>query len=289
MGVTGILLLDKDEGWTSQDAVAKLRGILGERRVGHAGTLDPLATGLLVALAGRATRAAEFAEAETKEYVAAFRPGLVTDTQDITGNPLARSDVPVTEAALRAVLPRFTGPIDQIPPMYSAVRINGQRLYAIARRGGEVERQPRRVTVHSLECLGQTGTDFILRVRCSRGTYIRTLCHDLGAALGCGGCMAALRRTAVGAFRVEDACRLAGLTREAAFSRLLPVDTLFSDRPCLSLTAEQDRRCRCGNEFPAAAPDGEYRFLAPDGSFLALGRIADGTAHTIKSFFEVRE
>ena len=136
MGVNGILLLDKDEGWTSQDCVSKLRGILGERRIGHAGTLDPLATGLLVVLVGRATRAAAFAEAETKEYVAAFRPGIVTDTQDITGNLLRSSDVLPSEEDVRAALPRFTGEIEQIPPMYSAIKINGRKLYDIARRGG---------------------------------------------------------------------------------------------------------------------------------------------------------
>ena len=186
MGVNGILLLDKDEGWTSQDCVSKLRGILGERRIGHAGTLDPLATGLLVVLVGRATRAAAFAEAETKEYVAAFRPGIVTDTQDITGNLLRSSDVLPSEEDVRAALPRFTGEIEQIPPMYSAIKINGRKLYDIARRGGEVEREARRITIHSIDYLGQENGDHLLRIRCSKGTYIRTLCHDLGEYLGCG-------------------------------------------------------------------------------------------------------
>lgn len=205
MGVNGILLLDKDEGWTSQDCVSKLRGILGERRIGHAGTLDPLATGLLVVLVGRATRAAAFAEAETKEYVAAFRPGIITDTQDITGNLLRSSDVLPSEEDVRAALPRFTGEIEQIPPMYSAIKINGRKLYDIARRGGEVEREARRITIHSIDYLGQENGDHMLRIRCSKGTYIRTLCHDLGEYLGCGGCMAALRRTRSGSFSVENA------------------------------------------------------------------------------------
>ena len=213
MGVNGILLLDKDEGWTSQDCVSKLRGILGERRIGHAGTLDPLATGLLVVLVGRATRAAAFAEAETKEYVAAFRPGIITDTQDITGNLLRSSDVLPSEEDVRAALPRFTGEIEQIPPMYSAIKINGQKLYDIARRGGEVEREARRITIHSIDYLGQENGDHMLRIRCSKGTYIRTLCHDLGEYLGCGGCMAALRRTRSGSFSVENARRIGELTR----------------------------------------------------------------------------
>ena len=283
--MNGLLLLDKEEGWTSQDCVAKLRGVLGERRVGHAGTLDPLATGLLVVLVGRATRAAAWAEAERKEYVAAFRPGLVTDTQDITGNVLSVSDVLPTEDDVRAMLPRFTGPIEQIPPMYSAVKIRGRKLYEIARRGGEVERAPRPVTILSLEHLGMRGGDHLLRVVCSKGTYIRTLCHDLGQALGCGGCMAALRRTASGAFRVEDARRIGEITRDSA--ALLPVDSLFSALPALRLTAEQERRCRFGNGFPASVPDGQYRFYAPDGAFLALGAAERGAARTIKSFFEV--
>ncbi len=286
MGVSGILLLDKDQGWTSQDCVAKLRGILGERRVGHAGTLDPLATGLLVVLVGRATRAASYAEAEEKEYVARFRPGVVTDTQDITGNVLSRSDVLPTEEEVRAVLPRFTGEQQQLPPMYSAVKINGRKLYDIARRGGTVERRPRNVTIHSLEHLGMAEGDHVLRIRCSKGTYIRTLCHDLGQALGCGGCMSALRRTAVGSFRVEDARRMGELS-PCGRDALLPLDTLFRDRAALSLSAEQERRCRCGNDFSCTASAGEYRFYGADGAFLALGRVEHGRGRSVKSFFEV--
>ena len=285
MGINGILLLDKEEGWTSQDCAAKLRGVLGERRVGHAGTLDPMATGLLVILAGRATRAAAWAEAEVKEYVASFRPGLVTDTQDTTGRILRRSDDVPSREQMQAALPLFTGRIEQIPPMYSAVKIRGKKLYEIARRGGEVERAPRPVTIHSIDYLGSDGTDHILRIRCSKGTYIRTLCHDIGEALGCGGCMAALRRTASGSFRVEDARTIGTITRENA--HILPIDVLFQDAPPMTLTEAQTRHCRCGSAFSSDAPDGEKRFYAPDGSFLALGTVENGRARTIKSFFEV--
>jgi tRNA pseudouridine55 synthase len=285
MAVSGSLLLDKEEGWTSQDCVSKLRGILGERRIGHAGTLDPLATGLLVVLVGRATRAAAYAEAEQKEYIARFRPGIVTDTQDITGNVLSRSHVLPTEAEVRSALPRFTGEIDQIPPMYSAIKVNGRKLYEIARRGGEVERQPRPVTIYALEHLGTRDGDHILRVECSKGTYIRTLCHDLGQALGCGGCMAALRRTAVGAFRVEDAVKIGAVTRETR-ERLLLVDTLFRRLPAVTLDAQQERRCRCGNPFPLSG-SGEMRLYGADGAFLALGWAENGRCVTVKSFFEV--
>ena len=286
MGISGILLLDKDEGWTSQDCVSKLRGILGEPRIGHAGTLDPLATGLLVVLVGRATRAASFAEAETKEYIAAFRPGIVTDTQDITGNLLRSSDVLPSEEDVRAALPRFTGELSQLPPMYSAIKIHGQKLYDIARRGGEVERTPRPVTVFSIDYLERCGADHMLRIRCSKGTYIRTLCHDLGEHLGCGGCMAALRRTRSGSFSVENARRIAELSR-ADRGTLLPTDTLFSDAAALTLTAAQEKRCRCGNPFRTDAPDGDTRFYSETGEFLAIGRVTDGEAVTVKSFFEV--
>ena len=285
MAVSGILLLDKESDWTSQDCVSKLRGVLEERHIGHAGTLDPLATGLLVVLVGRATRAAQWAEAERKEYIAAFRPGITTDTQDITGNVLRRSGVCPTEGEVRAALPSFTGEILQTPPMYSAIKVNGRKLYDIARRGGEVERRSRPVTVYALEHLGMREGDHLLRVECSKGTYIRTLCHDLGEALGCGGCMSALRRTAVGAFRVEDAVKIGAVTRDHR-EKLLPVDTLFSRLPAMTLTAEQERLCRCGNPFPAGG-HGEVRLYGADGSFLALGRAENGRCVTIKSFFEV--
>ena len=286
MAVSGILLLDKEQGWTSQDCVAKLRGILQERRIGHAGTLDPLATGLLVVLVGRATRAASFAEAERKEYIAAFRPGVETDTQDITGNVLSRCDVLPSEEEVRAVLPRFTGVIQQLPPMYSAVKVNGRKLYEIARRGGEAERKTRPVTIYALEHLGMRDGDHILRVECSKGTYIRTLCHDLGRALGCGGCMSALRRTASGAFRVEDAVRIGSVTREYR-DRLLPIDTLFPGIPAAELSEQQERLCRCGNVFSLPGRTGEVRLYGRDGAFLALGRVDGGQCVTVKSFFEV--
>ena len=288
MAVSGLLLLDKDEGWTSQDAVSKLRGILREKRIGHAGTLDPLATGLLVILVGRATRAASYAEAEEKEYIAAMRPGIVTDTQDITGNVLETSDMRVTADDLVNIIPPFLGEQSQLPPMYSAIKVKGQKLYDIARRGGTVERTPRQITIHELEYLGCENGDHLLRVRCSKGTYIRTLCHDIGAALGCGACMASLRRTRIGDFTIDNARRIADITYEDR-DKLLPVDTLFQSAAPLRLTEAEERRCRCGNTFPTGAPAGEYRFYAPDGEFLAIGRVKSGMAISEKSFFEVNE
>lgn len=190
--MNGILLVDKPAGWTSHDVVAKLRGVLGERRMGHSGTLDPMATGLLVVFAGRATRAVSFSENHTKCYEAHLRLGLTTDTQDTTGTVLSRAERAVSRAELEAVLPQFRGDILQVPPMYSALKVDGKKLYEIARRGGEVARKARPVTIEELTVLGEADGDYILRVRCSKGTYIRTLCHDIGAALGCGGVMSAL-------------------------------------------------------------------------------------------------
>lgn len=287
--MNGILLVDKPEGWTSHDVVAKLRGVLGERRMGHSGTLDPMATGLLVVFAGRATRAVAFSENHEKCYQARLRLGVETDTQDTTGTVLHTCPQQVTRAELEAVLPQFRGEIEQVPPMYSAIKVDGKKLYEIARKGGEVARKPRKICIYELTAAGEVNGDFILNVRCSKGTYIRTLCHDVGAALGCGGVMSALRRTAVGAYRVEDAhtmAELTGLPREEAQKLLLPVDSLFADFAALTIGAKAERLCRCGNPFPVSASDGTYRFYGEQGTFLMLGRVANGQASTIKSFFE---
>ena len=290
--MNGILLVDKPRDWTSFDVAAKLKGLAKTRRIGHSGTLDPMATGLLVMFLGRATRAVPFAENHDKRYLAALRPGLVTDTQDITGNVLSSCDASVSPEELEAVLPAFRGEILQIPPMYSAIRVNGRRLYDIARRGGEVERKPRPVTIHSLELLGRDENgDYLLDVRCSKGSYIRTLCHDIGRTLGCGACLSALRRTEAGAFRVEDAHTMDELIAAADALRLesllLGVDALFPSLRRLEADAEQERRLRCGNAVPFDAADGDCLVYGPDGSLLLLGRVGNGILTTQKSFFEV--
>lgn len=291
--MNGILLIDKPADWTSSDVVAKLRGVLHEKRIGHAGTLDPMATGLLVLFVGRATRACSFAEAEDKEYRAALRLGLTTDTQDVTGRALRESDASaVTEDALRGALARLTGEIEQIPPMYSAIKQNGKKLYEIARRGGEVERKPRPVTVYRLAPTGRDGEDWLLDIECSKGTYVRTLCHDIGEILGCGGCMSALRRVRAGAFSVDEAHTLPEVIAAAAEGRaeelLLPLDGLFSAHPALAVGAEAERRIRCGNDAAIPdAPDGTWRVYGESGAFLALARTEAGVLTTIKSFFEV--
>jgi len=226
--MTGILLVDKPTEWTSMDVCAHLRGVLHEKHVGHSGTLDPNATGLLIVLAGKATKAAKYIEADAKEYRAHLRLGMVTDTQDIWGTVLESKQQHVTREELEAVLPRFRGGIEQIPPMYSAIKIRGQKLYQIARRGGEVEREPRPITIEKLEVVGQEDGDWILDIRCSKGTYVRTLCADIGAALGCGGCMSALRRTAAGRFSVADAHSLDEIRADPE-ACMLPLELITGD------------------------------------------------------------
>ena len=187
------------------DVCGKLRSVLKTRKVGHAGTLDPMATGVLPVFVGQATRAVSFAETGDKEYVAGLRLGCVTNTQDTSGDVLEQHPVHVTRQELEALLPRFTGEVMQVPPMYSAIKVNGQKLYQLARQGKEVERPARPVTIHELEVLGQDESgDWLLRILCSKGTYVRTLCHDMGQALGCCGCMSSLRRTMAAGFTLAD-------------------------------------------------------------------------------------
>ena len=288
----GIIIIDKPADWTSMDVCAKLRGIFHERRIGHAGTLDPMATGVLPVFVGRATRAVEFAERGEKEYVAGLRLGVVTDTQDAVGTVLEEKPVAVDRADVERALVPFRGEILQIPPMYSAIKRDGKKLYELARKGVEVERPPRPVTIHALELLEQTGpARYTLRVRCSKGTYVRTLCHDIGAALGCGGIMDSLRRTMACGFSLEQAVTLdevrAAADRGEAEGLLLPVDAYFKEYPALTIDGRALFKARNGNEFSCAAEDGLWRVYGPEGGFLLLGRCAGGVMKTVKSFFEV--
>lgn len=287
---SGVLIVDKPAGWTSMDVCAKLRGIFHEKRVGHGGTLDPMATGVLPVFIGRATRAVEFADKSDKEYVAGLKLGVVTNTQDTSGEVLEERPVDVSRERLEEALKQFRGDILQVPPMYSAIKINGKKLYELARKGREVERPARPVTVRELELLEQQGEDlYTLRIRCSKGTYIRTLCHDIGQALGCGGCMASLRRTMAAGFTVEEAVNLEQiqLTSDPA-SLLKPVDSLFQDRKELVLSPPAEKKVR--NGMTAVLPSltsGVYRVYGQSGEFLALCQAQNGKLSTIKSFFEV--
>ncbi len=284
----GIIIIDKPAGWTSMDVCAKLRGILKTKKIGHAGTLDPMATGVLPVFVGQATRAVSFAEGGEKEYVAGLRLGRTTNTQDTEGQTLTQSPVAVGREELEAVLPRFTGEISQIPPMFSAIKINGQKLYDLARQGKEVERKARAVTIFALEVVEQVSeTDYILRIRCSKGTYVRTLCHDIGQALGCGGCMFSLRRTMAAGFTLDESVTLEQM-QEGGEALLRPTDSLFRDRPAYRLkTEKQEERCRNGNPFfiQENLPEGEYRIYGREGAFLCLSRLQGDTMTSLKNFF----
>ena len=286
--MNGIVIIDKPEGWTSQDVVSKLRGVLHTKRIGHGGTLDPMATGVLPVFVGRGTRAVEFFEHAEKCYETVLRFGITTDTEDITGTVLEEKPVSVTRQQLEAALEQFRGDIQQIPPMYSALKINGQKLCDLARKGKEVERTPRTITIMALTLLEFTGNTARLRVACSKGTYIRTLCKDIGQALGCGGCMESLRRVQAGAYTIDEAIPLSQLVESDDPERYLrPVDTMFVQYPAVTLTEKQALRCRNGNSFSITLPDGTYRAYDEAGAFLMLAKVESGVMSTIKSFFEV--
>ena len=286
--MNGIVIVDKPQGWTSQDVVSKLRGVFRTRRIGHGGTLDPMATGVLPVFVGRATRGVEFFEHADKTYEAVLQLGVTTDTEDTTGTVLEEKPVAVSEEQFLAVLERFRGEIAQIPPMYSALKVNGQKLYDLARQGKEVERKSRKITIFRLECLSFDGASAKLLVHCSKGTYIRTLCKDIGQALGCGGCMAALRRVQAGEYTIENAVSLETLVEtENPQQYLSAVDSLFAQYEKVILTVNQEKRCRNGNSFSVTIAEGTYRAYSQSGEFLMLAKVEDGMMSTVKSFFEV--
>ena len=288
---SGILILHKPVGITSHDAVYKIRRLFGTKRVGHTGTLDPLAEGVLVMLIGRAAKAAEYLVADTKKYVATLRLGITTDTEDVTGNVLTESrDIPSAEQ-VQAVLDQFRGDILQIPPMYSALKIGGKKLCDLAREGKTVEREARPITIHFLSAKStDSPTDHVLNVTCSSGTYIRTLCADIGAALGCGGVMATLKRAAAGDFDIENAVTLEALeqmTLEERLTLLRPTESLFSVLDSVKLPDFYYRLCINGCEIYQKKIKTDYpvgvrvRMLTPDGTFFALGEVREyenGTA-----------
>ena len=284
----GIVIVDKPRDWTSQDVTARLRRVFSTRRIGHGGTLDPMATGVLPVFVGRATRGVEFFEHAEKTYETVLRLGLTTDTEDITGTVLAEAPVSFTEEQLTKTLDAFRGEIMQIPPMYSALKVNGQKLCDLARKGKTVERQPRPITIHELKLLERGENTLRLRVRCSKGTYIRTLCKDIGEALGCGGCMESLRRVSAGEYTIAEAVPLQELLDTGKPETYLRgVDTMFRNYPAVTLTANQEKRCRNGNTFSVKLPEGTYRAYSQSGEFLMLAKVEAGVMVTMKSFFTV--
>ena len=286
--MNGIVIIDKPQEWTSQDVTARLRRVFQTRRIGHGGTLDPMATGVLPVFVGRATRGVEFFEHAEKTYETVLRLGITTDTEDVSGTVLTQQEVSFTRERLDEVLAQFRGEILQVPPMYSALKINGQKLVDLARKGKTVERQPRPITIHELTLLSVEENDIRLRVRCSKGTYIRTLCKDIGEALGCGGCMAELRRVQAGEYTIDESVPLQVLLEcEHPEEYLRQLDTMFRNYPAVTLTEKQEKRCRNGNSFTLGIGDGTYRAYGQNGEFLMLAKVEAGVMSTIKSFFEV--
>lgn len=297
MSLTGILVVDKPAGWTSFDVIAKLRGVLGTRKLGHSGTLDPMATGVLPVFAGAASKAVDLQPDQNKTYLATLRLGLATDTGDITGSVLKTAPVTAGGAELRAVLPGFVGQRMQTPPMYSAVKIGGQPLYKLARAGKTVERAARPIVIYKLEYLGQLSeSDHQLRIECGKGTYVRALAEELGAALGLPAALAALRRTRAGLFAEEQAHTLEEILaakeaggEEALARLLLGVDTVFAALPALTVSEQAGARLLNGAPvYRCAAPDGQYRLYTGAGGFLGLGR-AEGRVLTAQKLLIERK
>ena len=299
--LSGILIIDKPVGITSHDVVWKVRKLFGTKKVGHTGTLDPLASGVLVVLIGRAAKAAEYLVCDDKRYSATLRLGLTTDTEDVTGAVLTRYDgaLPAIDDVISACT-QFVGNIKQIPPMYSALKVDGKKLYELAREGKTVEREARDITVFSLEATpADTFSDYTLDVHCSSGTYIRTLCADIGASLGCGGVMASLRRTSAGGFDIADATTLEELEQmstDERESRLLPIESLFAKLNAVKLPAFYEKLCRNGCEIYQKkiktdfATGTRVRLCTADGRFFALGEVRDfddGSAIKAIKFFEI--
>lgn len=257
--INGIINIYKIKGFTSHDVVAKLRGIVKQKKIGHTGTLDPDATGVLPVCLGSATKLCDMLTDKEKEYIAKVQLGVTTDTQDMTGTVLSEKEVNVTESLVREMIQSFVGLYEQIPPMYSALKVNGKKLYELARQGKEVERKARPVTIHYIEILDMALPQITIKVGCSKGTYIRTLCHDLGEKLGCGAAMASLERTKSGQFSLDTAITLeeleeklknSGEDREKVLQTLvIPVDKMFSEYQELRLLPQWEKLIQNGNSF----------------------------------------
>lgn len=288
----GILIVDKPTDWTSFDVIAKLRGVLGTRKLGHSGTLDPMATGVLPVFCGGASKAVDLQVNHDKTYCATLRLGAKTDTGDITGTVLETAPVTAGETELLQVLPQFVGEQQQLPPMYSAVKVNGQPLYKAARKGIEVERKPRTITIHSIEYLGSPAeNEYRLKVSCSKGTYIRVLLEDIAQAMGQQGTMSALRRVQAGVYGEQDAHTLeeilAAKENDTLESLMLPVESVFMHLPLLVVNAGVRRHLENGcptSHYRAA--DGHYRVRDEEGNFLGLAKVEAGVLLVEKLFCE---
>ncbi len=264
--IHGVLNVYKEKGYTSHDVVAKLRGIVKQKKIGHTGTLDPDAEGVLPVCFGKATKLCDLLTDKDKTYQAVLLLGQVTDTQDTSGQVLEKhSTEDLTNEKVENVIRSFEGEYDQIPPMYSALKVNGKKLYELAREGQEVERKARRITIHEIRILEINLPEVKLEVTCSKGTYIRTLCHDIGQKLGCGGCMESLLRTRVSSFTLKDSLKLPEIEKLQESGKieqiLMPVDAVFMQYPCVSILEEQEKILRNGNPFRVR----EIQNLLPEG------------------------
>ncbi len=299
--ISGVIAVDKPEGMTSHDVVAKLRRLYGTKQVGHTGTLDPLATGVLPVMVGRAVKASEFLTSDNKHYIAGMRLGITTDTEDVTGAVLTRSEHNITKEQVEQILCRFCGEIMQIPPMYSALKVGGQKLCDLARKGVEIERQPRPITVYSIDLLqaDEEKGEYLLDVKCSKGTYIRTLVADIGAALGCGGAMSSLRRAEAGAFTLSD-CHsleeLENMTMDERIAALAAVESLFFDLQDCHLPAFYTNLARNGCEIYLKKLGRSFevgtrlRLYSEKDGFFALGEVRqyqDGDAIKVLKLFKL--
>ncbi len=258
--MNGILLIDKEKGYTSHDVVAKLRGILGQKKIGHTGTLDPDATGVLTVLVGKATKLSDMLTAENKVYDAVLCLGITTDTQDCGGTVLKERTVNASDDDIKAAILSFEGSYEQLPPMYSAIKVNGKKLYELARKGVTVERKPRRVSIEKIEIKDITPPFATIRVYCSKGTYIRTLCHDIGEKLGCGAAMKELRRIESGDFSVEDAVSISKVQDLAdvkkADSLIIPIEKALSGLPVFTVKKAYNKALINGNELDISWGEG---------------------------------
>ena len=296
----GMINVYKEKGFTSHDVVAKLRGICKQKKIGHTGTLDPDAVGVLPVCLGCATRLCDMLTEKDKEYVAVLRLGVTTDTQDITGKVLSEKEVTESVEKVREVISSFEGEQLQIPPMYSALKVNGKKLYELAREGKEIERKARPIVVHEIEILSENMPEFTIRVKCSKGTYIRTICHDIGQKLSCGGAMVSLKRTKVGNFGIEDSYTLSRIEDMAKEGRLceilLPVEKVFEKLPEIRVKEETMKALLNGNQLrredflslsEEALKAEEVRVYGSDGRFYGVYGYQEGRKLfcPIKMFF----
>ena len=290
--ISGIVIINKEKGFTSHDVVNVVRRIYSIRKVGHTGTLDPDATGVLPICIGKATKVADMLTFSDKSYVARVKLGLTTDTQDISGEVLSQNEVNVSIEELTQAVKKHIGEIEQIPPMYSAIKINGQKLCDLARKGVEVERKARRVTIYSADISDFNGEEFTLSVHCSKGTYIRTLCHDIGAHLGCGAVMTELQRTKSSIFSIDNSFyldELKAINNNELLSVLMPVDSVFSHYPAMHINDNIKKRLINGALCFVKSTEGTYRIYDKENNFLCVAEVKNNDGKnqlkSIKTFY----